>query len=235
MQCFSRYRRIFVRTVVAEDDRAIANVVERTLRSAGHVVDVVTSGEEAVWLARELSLDLLILDIGLPGTDGLAVCRKLRAEGSSVPILMLTGRASVPDRVTGLDAGADDYLSKPFAMDELLARVRALTRRPSAAPELLLEVGEVVLDLTQRSVTKRGVEIALSAKELLVLETLMQNAGAIVTRAQILERAWDFAFEPNSNVVDAQIRLLRRKIDEPFGTNTITTVRGLGYRLARSI
>lgn len=223
-----------MKTVVAEDDRAVARVVERTLRAAGHVVDLVLTGDDALWLAREIALDLLILDIGLPGTDGLSVCRTLRAEGSSVPILMLTGRGAVNDRVTGLDAGADDYLPKPFAVEELLARVRALTRRPTSAVHATLESGDLVFDLTKRRVTKAGEEICLTAKELLVLEVLLRNAGAVVTRDQILESAWDFGFEPSSNVVDAQVRLLRRKIDEPYGANTIRTIRGVGYRLERS-
>lgn len=222
---------VVVRSVVAEDDRAIGEAVRRTLGAEGHVVDVVESGDEALWLAREVPLDLLILDIGIPGIDGLTVCRTLREERSAVPILMLTGRASVADRVTGLDAGADDYLPKPFAMDELLARARALTRRPPVPPQEELEVGDLVLDLTARRVTKRGTPIDLSSKEILVLEVLMQHAGSIVTRGQILAAAWDFAYEANSNVVDAQVHLLRRKVDVPFGTRTITTVRGVGYRL----
>lgn len=220
-----------MRTVVAEDDRSIGEAVRRTLTTEGHVVDLVGSGDEALWLAREVPLDLLILDIGISGVDGLTVCRTLRAESSAVPILMLTGRATVADRVTGLDAGADDYLPKPFAMDELLARARALTRRPSVPPQRSLSVGDLVLDLTTRQVTRRGISIELSSKEILVLEVLMQHAGAIVTRSQILAAAWDFAYEPNSNVVDAQVHLLRRKLDAPFGTRTITTVRGVGYRL----
>lgn len=220
-----------MKTLVAEDDPAVAEIVAAALRASGHVVDLVTTGDDALWLAREVPFDLLVLDLQLPGLNGLEVCRQLRAEGSAVPILILTGLGAVSDRVAGLDAGADDYLPKPFAVDELRARVRALTRRPQAPLRDVLEVGDVRLDLVGRTVTKRGEEIDLTAKEVSVLEVLLRNAGGVVTRDQLLAAAWDFAFDPASNVVDVYIALLRRKLDDPYETHTIRTVRGVGYRL----
>lgn len=223
-----------MKILLADDDTAVADVVAGSLRQAGHLVDVVGRGDDVIWMVGESEPDLLILDVQMPGGNGFDVCRQLRDAGAAMPILMLTGRGSIEDRVVGLDAGADDYLAKPFAVDELLARVRAVTRRSTGAPRSVLEVGDLVLDLTDRTLTKNGDAVVLTAKEFAVLEPLMRNAGSAVSRDRLLSLAWDFAFEPESNVVDAYIRLLRKKIDDPGEPSRIEAVRGVGYRFRSS-
>ena len=209
----------------------MAGLLRRGLEQHGLLVDVAPSGEDALWMAATSPFDVLVLDIMLPGIDGFETCRKLRADGVSSPILMLTARDGVGDRVAGLDEGADDYLIKPFSFAELLARLRALARRPAARLPAVLEVGDLRLDPAGRRVWRGETELSLTAKELLLLEAFMTRPGQVLSRVELLESAWDVAFESRSNVVDAYIRRLRTKIDRPFGSDTLETVRGTGYRL----
>jgi two-component system OmpR family response regulator len=194
-------------------------------------VDVTGDGEEALWMAAATEYDALILDVMLPGADGFEVCRELRSKGVWAPILMLTARDAVSDRVAGLDSGADDYLTKPFSYAELLARLRALVRRGPVERPAELEVGDLRLDPARRRVWRGDTEIQLSPKEFSLLETFMRRRGEVLSRFQLLEHAWDYEYENRSNVVDSYIRLLRKKIDRPFGTTSLETVRGAGYRL----
>ncbi len=182
-------------------------------------------------MAPAAAYDVVVLDIMLPGIDGLETCRRLRQNGIWTPVLMLTARDAVDDRVIGLDSGADDYLTKPFSFDELLARLRALTRRAPAERPVTVEVGELRLDPAAHRAWRGETELELSAKEFAMLELLMRRPGSVLTRAQLLEGAWDMSYERGSNIVDVYIRQLREKIDRPFGTETIETVRGVGYRL----
>jgi two-component system OmpR family response regulator len=193
---------------------------------------VAATGEDALWMAGSTRYDVVTLDVMLPGMDGFATCRRLREDGVNTPVLMLTARGEVSDRVAGLDGGADDYLIKPFSFAELLARVRALARRPSDQRSPMLEVGGLRVDLSARRVWRGEQEIALSAKEFVLLEAFAVRAGEVLSRGDLLESAWDHAYDNRSNVVDAYIRRLRMKIDDPFGTHTLETVRGTGYRLA---
>jgi two-component system OmpR family response regulator len=209
----------------------MAGLIRRGLEEEGMAVDVAGRGEDAVWMAGSTEYDVLVLDVMLPGLDGFEVCRRVRADGVWAPVLMLTARDAVEDRVAGLDGGADDYLLKPFAFDELLARLRALARRGSAERPAVLHAGGLRLDPATRRAARDGVEIPLSQKEFALLETLMRRPGQVLTRLQLLEHAWDAGYENRSNVVDVYIRYLREKIDRPFGADTIETVRGAGYRL----
>ncbi len=209
----------------------MARLVKRGLEEEGIAVDVAGRGEDAVWMAGSTEYDVVVLDVMLPGLDGFEVCRRLRADGVWTPVLMLTARDAVEDRVAGLDGGADDYLVKPFAFDELLARLRALARRGSAERPAVLEAGDLRLDPATRRASRGDVEIALSQKEYALLETLMRRPGVVLSRLQLLEHAWDDTYENRSNVIDVYIRYLREKIDRPFGTDTIETIRGVGYRL----
>jgi two-component system OmpR family response regulator len=193
--------------------------------------DVAERGEDALWMAGATDYDALILDVLLPGIDGFEVCRRLRADGVWTPILMLTARDSVQDRVAGLDGGADDYLTKPFSYAELLARLRALMRRGPAERPPDLRVGDLRLDPARHRAWRGETEIQLSAKEFSILETFMRRPGDVLSRFQLLEHAWDYEYENRSNVVDSYIRLLRQKVDRPFGLKSIETVRGAGYRL----
>ncbi len=220
-----------MRVLLVEDEPKLAALLRRGLRREGMAVDVAARGEDAVWMGSATAYDAIVLDLLLPGLDGLSVLERLRAEGVRAPILILTARDGVPDRVRGLDAGADDYLTKPFSFAELLARLRALARRGQVEPSTELVAGGLRLDPATRRVFRGEREIALTAKELAVLEVLMRRPGRVLSRFEILEHAWEGAYENRSNVVDAYIRLLRRKIDRPFGTDTIETVRGAGYRL----
>ena len=220
-----------MRVLVVEDEPKMAGLVKRGLEEEGIAVDVAGRGEDAVWMAGSTEYDVVVLDVMLPGFDGFEVCRRLRADEVWTPVLMLTARDAVEDRVTGLDGGADDYLVKPFAFDELLARLRALARRGSAERPAVLEAGDLRLDPATRRATRGDVEIALSQKEYALLETLMRRPGVALSRLQLLEHAWDDTYENRSNVIDVYIRYLREKIDRPFGTDTIETVRGVGYRL----
>jgi len=220
-----------MRVLVVEDEPKMARLVKRGLEEEGIAVDVADRGEDAVWMAGSTEYDVVVLDVMLPGLDGFEVCRRLRADDVWTPVLMLTARDAVEDRVAGLDGGADDYLVKPFAFDELLARLRALARRGSAERPAVLEAGDLRLDPATRRASRGDAEIALSQKEYALLETLMRRPGVVLSRLQLLEHAWDDTYENRSNVIDVYIRYLREKIDRPFGTDTIETVRGVGYRL----
>jgi two-component system OmpR family response regulator len=220
-----------VRLLVVEDDPAMAAMLTRGLRREGYAVDAVGTGADAVWSITETDYDAAVLDAMIPPPDGFEVCRQIRAAGRWVPVLMLTARDGVLDKVHGLDAGADDYLTKPFDLAELLARVRALTRREPLERPTALRVGDLVLDPASRSVRRGRTPIALSAKEFALLQELMRRAGETLTRTYLIEHVWDFAYEGGSNVVDVYVRYLRDKIDRPFDRNTIQTIRGAGYRL----
>jgi two-component system OmpR family response regulator len=209
----------------------MSSVLQRAFREDGYAVDVQASGHEAVWMASECDFDAVILDIGLPDIDGFEVCRQLRERGRRMPILMLTAREAVFDLVRGLDVGADDYLTKPFELDELRARVRALIRRGPAVRPAILTAAGLVLDPAARTVHRGTSPISLTAKEFAVLEYLMYHPGEVISRTRFLEHVWDFAQACDSNVVDVYIRFLRDKIDRPFGTRSIETIRGAGYRL----
>jgi two-component system OmpR family response regulator len=220
-----------MRILVVEDELKMASLLRRGLGEEGHVVDVAGRGDEGLWMAGEVQYDAIVLDLMLPGIDGFELCRRLRHGGVWTPVLVLTARDSVEDRVSGLDAGADDYLPKPFSFAELFARLRALARRGAAERPAVVQVDDLRLDPATRQVWRGPTEIGLSAKEFALMETFMRRPGHVLTREQLLEHAWDFAFEPNSNVVDVYIRYLREKIDRPFGRRSIETVRGVGYRL----
>jgi two-component system, OmpR family, response regulator len=222
-----------MRALVVEDEVKMAALIRRGLVEEGYAADVARTGEEALWMARATPYDAIVLDVMLPGRNGLEVCRSLRESGVWSPILMLTARDGVEDKVSGLDSGADDYLSKPFSFAELLARLRALTRRGPSERPAVLEVGTLRLDPAMRQAWRGDAEIDLSAKEFALLETFMRNAGDVLTRLDLLEHAWDYGYENRSNVVDVYVRYLRAKIDRPFGIDSIETVRGVGYRLRR--
>ena len=220
-----------MRVLVVEDQPKMADLLGRGLRNEGFVADVTANGEDALWMAAATEYDVLVLDVMLPGIDGFEVCRRLRGEGVATPVLMLTARDSVADRVAGLDGGADDYLTKPFSYAELLARLRALARRGTGDRQPELCAGDLRLDPAGRRVWRGETEIDLSAKEYALLETFMRRAGEVLSRFQLLDHAWDYGYENRSNVVDAYVRLLRKKVDRPFGVESIETVRGAGYRL----
>jgi two-component system OmpR family response regulator len=220
-----------MRALVVEDELKMAALIRRGLVEEGYAADVARTGEEALWMARATPYDAIVLDLMLPGRDGLEVCRSLRESGVWSPILMLTARDGIEDRVSGLDSGADDYLSKPFSFAELLARLRALTRRGPTERPAVIELGSLRLDPATRQTWRGETEIDLSAKEFSLLETFMRHPGEVLTRLDLLEHAWDYAYENKSNVVDVYVRYLRAKIDRPFGLDSIETVRGVGYRL----
>jgi two-component system OmpR family response regulator len=224
-----------VRVLIVEDQPKLAALLARGLQEEGHAADVAGRGEDALWMAPAAQYDAIVLDIMLPGIDGLETCRELRRQQVWTPVLMLTARDAVGDRVTGLDAGADDYLTKPFSFDELLARLRALTRRVPAERPVTVEVGDLRLDPAAHRAWRGETELDLSAKEFALLELLMRRPGNVLTRGQLLEGAWDMSYERRSNVVDVYIRYLREKIDRPFGSDTIETVRGVGYRLKEHV
>src|SRR6476620_10625130 len=220
-----------MRVLVVEDETKMAGLLRRGLTEEGYAVEIAANGTDGLWAATESDYDAVILDLMLPDLSGLEVCRQLRSRGRWAPVLMLTARDGVPDRVAGLDAGADDYLVKPFAFSELFARLRALVRRGPAERPPELVAGDLVLDPAARSVVRGGARVDLTAKEFALLEFLMQRAGEVLSRTRILEHVWDFAYEGDSNVVDVYIRYLRDKVDRPFGRRSIETVRGAGYRL----
>ena len=220
-----------MRALLVEDDVKLAAALRRGLRAHGVVVDVAQTGPDALWMARAAEYDAVVLDLMLPGIDGFEVCRRLRESGEWVPILMLTARDSVDDRVRGLDAGADDYLTKPFSLAELLARMRAVTRRGAVERPTTLEVGDLRLDPASRRAWRGDREIELSAREFTLLETFMRRPGQVLSRLQLLEAAWDYDYENRSNVVEVYVRYLREKVDRPFEVKSIETVRGSGYRL----
>jgi two-component system OmpR family response regulator len=220
-----------MRALVVEDEVKMAALIRRGLVEEGYAADIARTGEDAIWMASSTPYDAILLDVMLPGRDGFDVCRELRRTGVWTPILMLTARDGVEDRVAGLDSGADDYLSKPFSFAELLARLRALTRRGLSERPTVLEVGSLRLDPATREVWRKGVKVELSAKEFAMLETFMRRPGHVLSRLDLLDHAWDYAYENRSNVVDVYVRYLRAKIDRPFGLSSIETVRGAGYRL----
>jgi two-component system, OmpR family, response regulator len=220
-----------VRILVVEDELKMARLLKRGLEEAGYAVDIASTAREAVWLGTENPYDAVSLDLMLPDEDGFEVCKKLREKGQWAPVLMLTARSNVTDRVRGLDVGADDYLTKPFAFVEFLARLRALMRRGGSERAVVLNVGSLTLDPATREVARGGTSIELSSREFSLLEYFMRRAGQVVSRTQLTEHVWDFAYEGESNVVDVYVRYLREKIDRPFGKNSLMTVRGAGYRL----
>jgi two-component system OmpR family response regulator len=220
-----------MRVLVVEDEKKLGELLGRGLREEGYAADVADRGEEALWMARAVEYDAIVLDVMLPGADGFEICRRLRRDRVWTPVLMLTARDAVEDRVVGLDAGADDYLTKPFAFEELLARIRALTRRGQVERPSVLEVGDLRLDPAAHRAWRGDRELDLSAKEFAMLELFMRRPGLTLSRTQLLDGAWDIAFESRSNIVDVYVRYLREKIDRPFGRNSIETVRGVGYRL----
>jgi heavy metal response regulator len=220
-----------MRILLVEDEERIAAFIRKGLHEELYTVDRARDGAEALDIALAAEYDLIILDVRLPGRDGIAVCRELRAQGKKTPILMLTARDSVDDRVRGLDAGADDYLIKPFAFQELLARLRALARRPAAVQDDILRLENLTLDTRTHQARRDAQPIDLSAREYRLLEFLIRHPGQVLTRTQIAEHIWGYDFDANSNVVDVYIRYLRRKVDDPFEPKLIQTVRGVGYKL----
>ena len=211
----------------------MAAAIRRGLRFEGLVVDLADDGAEGLRAARSTAYDVIVLDVMMPGIDGFETCVRIRKEGIRVPVLMLTARDAVEDRVRGLDGGADDYLTKPFSLSELTARLRALARRGPIEQDTVLEVGDLRLDPATREVHRVDVEIDLSAREFALLETFMRRPGQVLGQLQLLESAWDLGYEQRSNVVEVYVRYLREKIDRPFGVKSIETVRGAGYRLRR--
>ena len=218
--------------LVVEDEMRLVTLLRRSLAEEGHAVDFVTNGEDAIiWLDSENGFDAVILDVMLPGIDGYETCRRLRNSGAQIPILMLTARDAVPDRVAGLDAGADDYLVKPFAIAELAARMRALVRRSPETTDTILSVADIRLDPARRQVWRGESDVQLSNKEFRILEYLMRNPNRVLTRAMIADNVWDYDFPNVTNVIDVHIRWLRHKLDDPYPGKILQTVRGVGYRL----
>ena len=212
----------------------MALLLKRGLEEEGNVVDIENNGVNAIWRAAENEYSAIILDVMLSDMDGFEICRRLRSSGNWTPVLMLTARTDIDDRVRGLDAGADDYLTKPFGFTELSARLRALARRDDRARPTALELGDLKLDPATRRVSRGDVEIDLSPKEFALLELFLRDPGVVLTRTRILEAVWDFAYDGGSNVIDQYVGYLRRKIDQPFGRSDLETVRGVGYRLRDS-
>ena len=221
-----------MRALIIEDDQTIADFVSRGLKEAGFAVDHAKDGEDGLALALDTSYDVAIVDLMLPKRDGLSIIDELRRRGRSTPVLILSARRSVDDRVHGLQAGGDDYLTKPFAFSELLARVQALVRRASRAPEATtLTVGDLTLDLLSRKVTRGGTPVELRPREFALLEYLMRNATKVISKTMILSHVWSYNFDPQTNIVDVLVSRLRDKIDKPFETKRLHTVRGVGYVL----
>lgn len=223
-----------VRVLVVEDEVRMASLLRRGLEEEGYAVDVARTGTDGLWFGLENPYDAVVLDVALPGVDGFEVCRQLRANDRWAPVVMLTARGEVADRVRGLDVGADDYMMKPFSFGELAARIRALIRRGAPPRPVQLQVGDLRVDPVARRAWRGTVELELSPKEFSVLELFMRHPGELLTRTRILEHAWDFAYDGVSNVVDQYVGYLRRKIDKPFGRDDLETVRGAGYRLRSS-
>lgn len=220
-----------MRILIAEDDPDVAVAMRFALSRAGHAVDAVDDGEDAVFMAAEIGYDAILLDVNLPPPDGFEVCRRLRARDVWTPVAFLTGRDAIADRVTGLDAGGDDYLVKPVSVKELEARLRALVRRGPAARPAVVRAGDLEIDPASRHVSRSGQTVVLTAKEFLLLELLARHPGEVVSRSDLREKLWDFAFDPRSNVLEALVRRVRAKVDVPFGRTSVETVRGVGYRL----
>lgn len=223
-----------MRVLVVEDELRIADFVQKGLKEAGYAVDVAHNGDDGLAWTDVVNYDAIILDVMLPIRDGIDVCRTLRTRGVGVPILMLTARDAIDDRVRGLDSGADDYLVKPFAFAELLARLRALTRREPVLLDTVLQVADLSLDTTTRVVERGGNVIDLTNKEYALLEYLMRHPNQVLTRTMIAEHVWNYDFDNLTNVIDVHIRYLRRKVDDPFAPKLIQTVRGAGYRITNS-
>ena len=223
-----------MRVLVVEDEVRMAGLLERALREEGHAVDVAADGPEGLWLATENAYGAIVLDVMLPGLDGFQLCRRLRESGRWVPVLMLTARDAVGDRVRGLDAGADDYLVKPFSLIELAARLRALARRDDRSRPVILAEGDLKLDPAAKRAWRAAAELHISPKEFSLLELFLRHPGHVLTRSQIIEEIWDFAYVGGSNIVDQYVNYLRRKVDVPFERHHIETVRGMGYRLRRA-
>jgi two-component system OmpR family response regulator len=223
-----------MRVLVVEDEARMARLLKRGLEEEGHAVDIAADGPEGLWMATENDCAAIVLDLMLPGFDGVELCRKLRAQGIWVPVLMLTARDAVGDRVRGLDAGADDYLIKPFSLLEVAARLRALARRDDRVRPAVLTVGDLSLDPATKQAWRGKSELQLSPKEFSLLELFLRHPGTVLTRSQIIESVWDFAYDAGSNVVDQYVAYLRRKVDVPFGRHDIDTVRGMGYRLGQA-
>ena len=220
-----------MRVLVIEDEVRMARLLKRALEEEGHAVDVASDGPDGLWMATENPYAAIVLDVLLPGLDGFELCRRLRDAGIWAPVLMLTARDEIGDRVRGLDAGADDYLVKPFSLLELAARLRALARRDDRRRPAVLTEGDLKLDPASKRAWRADAELQLSPKEFGLLEFFLRHPGTVLTRSQIIEAVWDFAYDGTSNVVDQYVNYLRRKVDTPFGRNDIVTVRGMGYRL----
>jgi two-component system OmpR family response regulator len=220
-----------MKVLIVEDKVKMATLLRRALRGEGVAADVAVRGEDALWMARASRYDAIVLDVMLPGIDGIEACRRLRADDVWTPVLMLTARGRLEDRLTGLDSGADDYLAKPFELAELMARLRALVRREPLRRPTVLDVGDLRLDPATRQVWRSGQEVELPPKCFALLETLMRQPGVVLSRYQLLEAAWDGDYDHRSNVVDQHVRMLRERIDRPFARHSIETVRGSGYRL----
>jgi len=223
-----------MRVLVVEDEIRMARLLKRGLEEEGYAVDIAQDGPEGLWLATENPYGAIVLDVMLPGYDGFELCRRLREAGKWIPVLMLTARDSVGDRVRGLDAGADDYLVKPFSLLELAARLRALSRRDDRSRPVVLAEGDLKLDPAAKRAWRDGTELHLSPKEFALLELFLRHPGHVLTRSQVIADVWDFAYDGGSNVVDQYVNYLRRKIDTPFGRHDIETVRGMGYRLRQA-
>ena len=223
-----------MRVLVVEDDLEVREFLLRVLRDATWAADAATTGEDAHALLARNAYDLVVLDVGLPDTDGFTLCRQWRADGQRTPVLLLTARHAVNDRVQGLDAGADDYLAKPFALSELLARLRALARRPADTMDPVLRVADLTLDPARREARRNGVTLTLTAREFALLEYLMRNTGRVCSRARILEHVWDDNFDPVANAIDVLVGRLRRKVDGPGQLSLVRTVRGAGYVLTEA-
>ena len=222
-----------MRVLIVEDDPRMAAAIRRGLQADGVVADVASSGEDGLWMAGATEFDVVVLDVMLPGIDGFETCRRLRKAGVWTPIIMLTARDSIDDRVLGLDQGADDYLTKPFSLAELLARLRALARRGPLERPAVLQVGDLRLDPATRQLWRKQEEIPLSSKEFALMEAFMRRPGEVLSQFQLLDFAWDYDYENRSNVVEVYVRYLREKIDRPFGVESLETVRGAGYRLRK--
>jgi two-component system OmpR family response regulator len=220
-----------MRVLIVEDQVRLAGLLRRALRGCGDAADVAIKGEDALWMAGATRYDAIVMDVMLPGIDGFEACRRLRDEGVWTPILMLTARDALPDRVAGLDGGADDYVTKPFDLTELMARLRALARRREVERPAVLEVGSLRIDPASRRVWRGEEEIEVSGKGFALLEIFMRSPDVVLSRFDLLEGAWDDSYENRSNVISVHIRQLREKIDKPFGLHSIETVRGTGYRL----
>jgi len=220
-----------MRLLIAEDDTKLAATLARGLRGEGYAVDLAADGNEALLQARVYDYDAVVLDVMMPGPDGIAVCRTLREEGCWSPVLMLTARDGFDDRIRGLDVGADDYLVKPFDFGELVARLRALMRRGAPERPAVIEVGDLHVDPAARTVTRAGQKVQLTAREFAVLEFLARRAGTVVTRSELLDHVWDSNYVGSGNVVDVYVGYLRRKLEEPFDRPLVRTVRGTGYTI----